>query len=144
MTATAFLDANVCLRHVLSDHPDHSPRAHAYFRRIALRQITVRTTDTVIFESAFTLERTYKVDRAEIIAALSAILALPGVVLPGKRRYRRVFELYGTYRSLSFADCDYVALIEHFGLREIISFDRGFDVIPGITRQEPDAAGMIV
>jgi predicted nucleic acid-binding protein len=132
-----FLDANIILRHVLSDDPNHSPRAQAYFRRIARREISVRTTDTVIFEAVFTLERTYKVSRHDIQEALTAILALPGVVLPGKRRYRRVFDLYVTFPGLSFADCFYISLMERLGLREIVSFDQGFDRVPGIIRQEP-------
>jgi len=134
---SSLLDANIILRHTLADHTDHSPKATAFFIRVARGEVRVRTTDTVIFEAAFTMERTYRVPRAEIRDQLLAILALPGVILPGKRRYRRVFELYVGYPRLSFADSSHISVMERAGMTEIITFDQGFDNIPDITRIEP-------
>ena len=99
----------------------------------------MRTTDTVLFEAAYTLESFYKVPRAEIAAQLLDILRLPGVILPGKRIYRRVFALYVQHRRLSFADCFHAALVERHGLDSILSFDKDFDRVPGLVREEPDA-----
>jgi predicted nucleic acid-binding protein len=143
MAAPPFLDANLILRHVLQDLPDQSARATAFILRIEEREIRVRTADAVIFEVVFTLERTYKVPRPKIRDTIWPVLALPSVVLPGKRRYRRIFELYVGYPRLSFADCSYVALMERLGITEIISFDRGFDGLPAIIRAEPDTRGSI-
>jgi predicted nucleic acid-binding protein len=64
------------------------------------------------------------------------LLQLPGVVLSGKRSYPRVFELWVEYPGLSFADCYHPALMERRRLPAIISFDRGFDRLPGIHRVE--------
>jgi hypothetical protein len=55
--------------------------------------ITRISYDTVIFEAAFALEKTYRVPRPVIRAGLQPILELPGVVLPGKRLYVAVFDL---------------------------------------------------
>ena len=57
MAGLPFLDANIILRHLLQDLPDQSPRATAFIRRIEAGELTVRTTDTVIFEAVFVLER---------------------------------------------------------------------------------------
>ena len=57
MATRPFLDANIILRHILGDHPDHSPRATAYFGQIARGELTVRTTDTVVFEAVYALQR---------------------------------------------------------------------------------------
>jgi predicted nucleic acid-binding protein len=136
-----FLDANVILRHTLQDHAEHSPRASALIQRIEAGDQLVHTVDAVVFEVVFTLERTYKVPRERIRDGILKLILLPGIKLRGKLRYRRVFELYVTYPRLSFADCFYVAVVEAAGLTRLISFDQGFDRIPGITRVEPDVAG---
>src|SRR5580700_380131 len=92
--ALAFLDTNVLLRHLLDDHPDHSPRATAYIQRIEQGEIQVRSTDIVVFEVVFTLERRYHRTKAEIREVISALLDLPGIVLSGKRRVKQALELY--------------------------------------------------
>jgi predicted nucleic acid-binding protein len=143
MAGTPFLDTNTLLRHALQDLPDQSARATAFIRRIEAGEQTVHTTDTVIFEAAFVLERTYKVPRSVIRDTLAPIIALPGVMLRGKRRYRRVFELYLTHPGLSFADCSHVAVMESLRLTDIVTVDRGFDHISTIVRKEPDAGGLI-
>ena len=50
--------------------------------------------------------------------------------------FRRVFDLHADL-NLSFADAYHAALIEQHGLEEIVSFDRGFDRVPGLRRVEP-------
>ena len=66
MATLPFLDANMILRHLLQDLPDQSPRATALIDRIEAGDLIVRTAEAVIFEVVFTLERTYKVPRADI------------------------------------------------------------------------------
>lgn len=132
----AFLDTNVLMRNFTQDHPDHSPRATAYLERLERGEIEVRTADTVVFETAFLLERRYRLPKSAVRDALLPLLELPGVVLPGKRRFRRVFELYVDH-NLPFADAYDVALMEGLGLTEIVSSDRDYDRVPGIMRREP-------
>ncbi|MGH2537465.1 MAG: PIN domain-containing protein [Candidatus Promineifilaceae bacterium] len=131
-----FLDTNIFLRHLRQDHADHSPRATAYLARIEAGQTKARTADTVIFEAVFTLQKLYSQPREAIRDALLPIIELPGIVLPGKRRLRRAFDLYVDY-NLSFADAYHAALVEGLKLAEIVSFDRGYDRIPGLQRSEP-------
>ena len=134
--AQPFLDTNILLRHFLDDHPDHSPRATAYIRRIEQGEISVRISEIVIFETVFVLERHYRQPKSAIRDAILAFLDLPGVVLPSKRRFRRVFDLYVTL-NISFADAYHVALMERHEIDEVVSFDRDFDRVPGVTRVEP-------
>ena len=124
------------MRRFTQDHPEHSPRATAYLERLERGEIEVSTADTVVFETAFLLERRYRLSRPAVRDALLPFLELPGVILPGKRRFRRVFELY-VDSNLPFADAYHVALMEGLGLTEIISFDRDYDRVPGIRRREP-------
>lgn len=131
-----FLDTNVLMRHLAQDHPEHSPRSTAFLERVERGEVRVRIADTVVFETTFLLERHYRLSKEAIRDALLSLLELPGVVLPGKRRLRRVFELYVDY-NLPFADAYHAALIEGLKLGEFISFDRDFDRVPGIKRREP-------
>jgi predicted nucleic acid-binding protein len=134
--ALLFLDTNIFLRHLRQDHSDHSPRATAFLKRIEQGEVKVRTSDTVIFETVFTLERSYRQQKASIRDTVLPLIELPGIVLPGKRRYRKVFSLY-LEKNLSFADAYHAVLMEQLNLTEIVSFDTDFDRIEGITRNEP-------
>lgn len=134
--ALPFLDTNVLLRHLANDHPDHSPRATEYLLAVERGDLKVRMADTVVFETVFTLERSYRYLKARIREGLLAILRLPGIVLSAKGLLERAFDLYVEH-SLSFGDAYHAALMERWGLTEIVTFDRGFDRIQGITRTEP-------
>jgi len=45
-------------------------------------------------------------------------------------------EIFKKYPKLSFADSATVALMQGRGTKELISFDQGFDGVPGIARRE--------
>jgi uncharacterized protein len=134
----SLLDTNIILRHILDDVPNQSPQAHALFLHIEKGERQVRVTDTVVFEAAYTLERFYRAPRREIAKNLLDLLRLPGVVLPGKRFYRQVFELYVGHARLSFADCYHAVMVKRYRLDSVLSFDRGFDRVPDLAREEPD------
>ncbi|MBA2449933.1 MAG: PIN domain-containing protein [Chloroflexi bacterium] len=131
-----FLDTNILLRHLTQDHPQHSPKATAYLARIERGELQVRTADTVVFETDFTLQRFYRQPKEAIRDVLLPLIELPGIVLPGKRRFQKVFDLY-VERNLSFADAYHAVLMRHLKLTEIVTWDRGFDRVAGIRRIEP-------
>lgn len=131
-----FLDTNILLRHLTQDHPDHSPRATAYLARIEAGEFRVRTAETVVFEAVFTLQRHYKVPKARIRDLVLPIVLLPGIVLVGKQRLRKVFDLYVDH-NVSFIDAYHVALMRRSGIQEIVSFDEDYDRMAGIRRVEP-------
>jgi predicted nucleic acid-binding protein len=137
MQPNAFLDTNVLLRHVLHDQPEQSRRATALIEAIERGDRAVRLADTVIFETVFTLEKTYRAKRADIRDALLPIINLPGAVLPGKRVYIEVFALWADNAGLSFADCYHLCLTKQLGLSAIITFDRKMNRLDGIAREEP-------
>lgn len=137
MAPDTFLDTNVLLRHILRNHPEHSPRARAFLERVAQGEVATRTADTVVFETVFTLEKLYRTLRTDIRDAVLPIIELPGIELPDKASFRVVFDLYVRHRSLSFADCYHAVLARQLGLEKILSFDRGFDRLPDIHRIEP-------
>jgi len=124
--ATPFLDTNILLRHLLQDVPDQSSRASAYIQRIEQGAQRVRIAETVIFETVFTLQRTYHVPRGDIATALLALIELPGMVLVGKRRFRVAFDYYVNL-NIAFGDAYHAALMrslkEEPGLRSTLSLE---------------------
>jgi len=132
----SFLDTNILLRHLLGDDPQQSPHATAYIAQIEQGTVRVRTADTVIFETVFTLERRYRQPKALIRDGVGALLNLSGIVLPGKQNYRQVFDLYVDL-NIPFADAYHAVLMQRLKLNLMVSFDRDFDHIPGIQRVEP-------
>jgi predicted nucleic acid-binding protein len=144
MAGLPFLNTNLLLRHLTQDSPDLSPRATALVRRIVVGDLTVRTTDTVVFETVYTLQRFYRTSRPQIRATLWPLLRLRSVRLVGKRRYRRAFDLYVAFPALSFADCYHAAYMESQGLSDLISFDRDMDRVRTIMRYEPDGQGVLM
>ena len=135
------LDANVIVRHVTGDESNHSPRSTAFIQRIERGEISVLLFDTVLFEAVYVLEGFYRYDRATIRDAVLPIIELPGIELAHKTAYRDHFDLYTRYPGLSYADSLHAALMRDQGITEIVSFDRGFDRLPGITRIEPPPLG---
>ncbi|MBM3707633.1 MAG: type II toxin-antitoxin system VapC family toxin [Actinobacteria bacterium] len=131
-----FLDANIILHHLLGDHQEHSPRATAYLKRVEQGEIQVRTADTIIFEVVFTLQRQYHQPKLMIREVLLPLIELPGIILPGKRRFRKVFDLYVDL-NLSFADAYHGVLMQQNKINQIVTFDKGFDRLPEIERVEP-------
>lgn len=130
------LDTNVILRHLLADDADQSPRATAFLDQVEQAGLRVRTTDIVVFEVVFTLERRYHLTKKDIAAAVLPLLQLRNVVLPGKRQYEEVFDLYINL-DLPFADAYHAVLARRSGEPQVVSFDRHFDQIPGVERIEP-------
>src|SRR4051794_12911381 len=123
MPTLPFLDTNIFVRHLAADEPNHSPRATRYFDRIQRGEITVRTANTVVFETVFVAERVYRLQRQDIRDNLRPLLALPCIVLPGKDEVMATFDLYVERPALSFADCYHVTLMKQLRLTEIVSFD---------------------
>jgi predicted nucleic acid-binding protein len=131
-----FLDTNIFLRHLTGDVPEQAEKATAYFEKIERGEIKAVTSDIVVFEVVWTLGRYYKKSKQEINDAVLPLLELPHIRLPGKRRLRRVFDLY-LRLNIPFADAYHIVFMEQNKLNEIISFDHEFDKVQGINRKEP-------
>jgi predicted nucleic acid-binding protein len=133
----AFLDTNVLLRHIMQVHSDHSTRSTALMAAIEQGQRTVQIADTVVFETAYTLEKTYGMPREVIRTVLQRFVELPSVLLSGKTIFAGVFELYVRNHGLSIADCYHAEMAKRFTGGFILSFDQRLGTVDGITREEP-------
>jgi predicted nucleic acid-binding protein len=137
--STPLLDTNILLRHLLGDHPTHSPAATRLIQQIELGQISAWTTALTIAEVVFVLtgKRTYNQPRSLIHATLLLLIELPNLKITHKRLCRRVFELWVANAPLSFVDAYEAALVEQRQPPEIYSFDTDLDAISTIQRIDP-------
>jgi uncharacterized protein len=129
------LDANVLLRHLLADNRDQSPRATALIKQIERGEISAHISDITIQEVVFTLERSYKVPKSIVRESVEGVLGANPLSIQSPARIAAAFEIYDVL-NVDFGDA-YVAASALDADGEVISFDRDFNRIPGVTRIEP-------
>ena len=132
-----FVDANVFLRYFTDSDPAKAQRAKALLERVERGAEKVTTDTLVVFETVFTLQRTYKVPKVQIREMMADLLALPGIQLRGKRLILDALDLY-VEKNVSFVDAYLAVAMKARGLSEIYSWDTEFDKLPCITRIEPE------
>ena len=136
MATLPYLDSNILLRYLRNDIPDQAERSRLLLERVERGELKVVLLPQVLFEVVFTLTRTYKVPRAAVREALSAIIAVPGIQLPNKSLYVRALTMFETY-NVPFVDA-YIATVMHArGDTDIYSWDHDFDSLPHVRRLEP-------
>jgi predicted nucleic acid-binding protein len=133
-----FVDTNIFLRYLTRDDPDKAQACFELFKRAEANQITLTATETVIAEVVYVLssKRTYNLPRDQIRARLYPLLTLQGLRLPQRQTILRALDLYVTY-PIDFEDALIVAHMERQTIRELYSYDRDFDQVPGVNRHEP-------
>jgi predicted nucleic acid-binding protein len=129
---TAFVDANILIRHLTGDPPEQAERATRYLR--AADELLL--PDLILAEVAYVLESFYGTPRTQAAATLRAVLAFPAIRVIDADLLQRAIEVYDVLR-LDFADAYLVASAERTGVGVVASFDRGIDRAVTIRREEP-------
>ena len=134
----AFLDTNIILCYLLRDDEIEAQHCLELLEKAERREVKLRTTDLIVVEIGWVLESptTYNLPRDRIRDLLLPIILLPGLRLPGKKLYRRIFELY-VDQNIDLIDAYNAAHMEKRGLTRIYSYDSDFDRIAGVSRVEP-------
>jgi predicted nucleic acid-binding protein len=126
------IDSNVPMYLVGAPHRHKSEAQHALERLIADRERLV--TDAEVLQEL--LHRYVAIDRrAAIQPAFDALLRVVDDVLPVVLAVvERAKSIVLARASLSARDAIHVAVMEQHGIKRILSFDEGFDSVPGIDR----------
>ena len=134
-----FLDANILLRYLTRDDVVKADACYALLQRVRFGHEEITTCEAVIAEVVYVLSSPaiYRIGREDIRARLLPILALPGLKLPHKRTYLQALELYVAHPRLDFEDALIVAHMERQHIGALLSYDRDFDRISTVIRQEP-------
>jgi predicted nucleic acid-binding protein len=135
---TAYLDTNVILRYLTQDNPDQSQRARKLFEQAERGEITLITTEAVVAETVYVLssKALYNLPRADIRRHVGNILSIKGLKILHKASYLRALEIYAS-TNLDFVDALILAHMERTKVKTLISFEKSFDKVSEITRQEP-------
>jgi predicted nucleic acid-binding protein len=115
-----------------------APHAHkSDARRLLEKVVSERqslVTDAEVLQEI--LHRYVAIDRRDAIQpAFDALIGIVDQVLAVDRSIaERAKQIVLGYRQLSARDAVHIAVMEHNGIEQIMTFDPGFDSFPGITR----------
>ncbi len=115
-----------------------APHAHkSDARRLLEKVVSERqslVTDAEVLQEI--LHRYAAIDRRDAIQpAFDALLGIVDQVLAIDRSIaERAKQIVLGYRQLSARDAVHIAVMEHRGIEQIMTFDSGFDGFPGVTR----------
>jgi predicted nucleic acid-binding protein len=134
-----FLDANIFLRYLTRDDEVKADACFRLFQRLKSGQERATTSEVIIAEVVYVLAaRTlYNLRPDEISARLRPLLAVRGLRIAHKRSCLQALDLYATYPFLDFEDALAVAEMQRQGLQTILSYDRDFDRLEQVSREEP-------
>ena len=135
-----FLDTNVIIRYLTRDDPRKAEACYQLLQRISRGDETLVTSETIIAEVTYVLSSNrapYRLNHQEIRARLLPILMLRGLRMPQKQVCINALDIYASTPTLDFEDALSIAHMQQQNITQIISYDKDFDPIPNIQRQEP-------
>ena len=126
------IDSNVPMYLIGAPHPHKADAQRLLERLISGRERLV--TDAGVMQEI--LHRYVAIDRRDAIQPAFDLLShLVDEVLPvDQAAVERAKDIVMGHRRLSARDAVHIAIMEQHGVARILSFDAGFDGIPGITR----------
>ena len=126
------VDSNVPMYLIGAAHPHKVDAQRVLERLVSERERLV--TDAEVFQEI--LHRYVAIDRRDAIQpAYDLLLAIVDEVLSVDRDIvERAKDIVMGRRRLSARDALHVAIMERHGIDRILSFDSGFDGLPGIAR----------
>ncbi|MFH0792126.1 MAG: PIN domain-containing protein [bacterium] len=132
-----FIDSNVFLRPVVKDDKKAADDCEIVLKKLSQEKKKFFTSTLVLAEIIWVGEKFYKIPKADIVIILKGILAIRNLKVIDKFNPIWAIEEYGIM-NIKFIDCLLASIL--FGQRgkmTIVSYDRDFDKIKGLTRVEP-------
>ncbi len=132
---TVFVDTAILMYAVGVDHPLRAP-SRRILDRVADGDLDAVISAEVVQEI---IHRFISIGRSDLgkRAAVDALDLFAPVLPITHALMRRLPDLVERYPALSSRDLVHVATCQHEGISEIISPDRGFDLVSGISRTDP-------
>ncbi len=129
------VDANVLLRYLVPDHPEHYARALKVMQAMDSLEQPLICNPVTLSEVVFTLSSYYGFDRARIAEGLLPIVQSDGFHIVDKPLYMTALRLYATVAP-HFGDACACATALEGSEGRLLSFDRKLSSVPGIERTE--------
>ncbi len=131
-----FVDTNIFLRFLLKDDRKKAERCKKLFEKAKRGKIQIFTSDLVIAEVVWTLESFYKLGKKEVSEKVKRLLTLENLGIPGASLLIEALVIYEE-KNVDFIDAYNYILMLNGGIEGIASYDKDFDKLYGIKRQEP-------
>lgn len=137
MITRAFFDSSVLVDAFHPGHAEHHLRATRLLNQVQANEIELHTSATVLFETAFVLERRYSVPRKLLVPSFRSLVGMSSVVIPDLPITLRTIDLWEKESPLSFADCYHLVLAESLDLDGVYAFDHKMGRYKPVQRLEP-------
>lgn len=133
---TKFIDTNIFLRYLTKDNPPMYNRCREIFKNAVEGKVSLTTSCMVIAELIWTLSSYYKVPKEDIVEKVSIIISTENLHIPDKDIITDAIALYSR-KNIDYIDAYNAVFVKYHGINEIYSYDKDFDVLEDIKRQEP-------
>ena len=124
------IDTNVLVRFLTGDDPAQSRHAHALIANAEATGVDVHLDDLVLAETAWVLQSTFGVNKAELVGALDGLLEASAFAFTDRTLVAAAVRAYER-GSANFADCLIVARNTAAGCSETFTFDAGMRRLKG-------------
>ncbi len=131
-----FIDTNIFLRYLTEDNPPMYEKCREIFKNAVEGKASLATSGMVIAELIWTLSSYYKVPKDDVIEKVSIIIGTENLYIPDKDIIADSIVLYSR-KNIDYIDAYNAVFMKYYGLNEIYSYDKDFDMIEDIKRQEP-------
>ena len=133
-----FVDTNIFLRFLTNDDQVKARKCFDLFENARLGKIKLQTTESVLTEVVYILssKKLYALSPKEIYERILPMIKIKTLKILNKKTLLRAFQLYIRYK-LDIEDSILLAQMEDGRVKEIFSYDRGFDKVAEIKRLEP-------
>lgn len=137
-TVVLLADANIFLRFLRNDHPEHSPAAKQVIEQAVSGEIVLRVPEIVVADIFYTLTAPMmKIPRATAARQLSALLQQPGIDVENRTRVFDILSLCDT-KNIDYGDAALIVFAQNtVQALPILSFDQDFRKEPSVTAFSP-------
>ena len=130
-----FIDTNIFLRYLTKDDPVKYEKCRELFRKAMEGKVTLATSGIIIAELIWTLLSYYKAPKADVIEKMSIIVATESIHIPDKDIIIDALVLYSR-QNIDYIDAYNAVFMKYHKMNEIYSYDKDFDKVEGIRREE--------
>lgn len=129
------LDTNILVRFITGEPADRAKDAADLFIAADAGKVRLAVLPMVLAETVFMLTGFYEHPRSKVAHVLSHLLACPGCQSDEQERMLHALKLFGAGK-MDFVDC-YLAAASIREGRAVVSFDRDFAKLHGVTHKKP-------
>lgn len=134
----SFVDTDVIIRLLTNDDPRKRDAAAKLFEKADKGDLVLSSPDTVIFDAVFVLssKRLYNLPRSQVRDLIDSLLRISNFKVDNKQALSNALDLF-VNTNLDFGDCFLASIVKRAENKIVYSYDRGFDKIKGVIREEP-------